>query len=437
MDKELDAFLTFLDNSQLAVDIFRTISHQIANQHTLPIVDMPHFRISGFDVVLNSLLDASLLTSVTASGLSLWVKQWLREYLFDSEPALGPRTRALVRLYRHHGLRTWKVAAIVASISILLQLSVLLFSVGVVMLAYKLDVALARVLLALNVLWWAATWATALAPTFFPSSPYKSPFARMIFALAYYVRRIGGSLSRLLGACRRDRTSPGSRTSGRAGTLPFRTLEERELDVISNDSDSNSDRRSRLELEALTFANVVFRGSERLAAINACFREVEGKEEALDCIARILREQYGVDEEDSYDQWTHVADALCKHYKDHEKAIHEELDGFLSFSGIFSAVVTLFVGQSVTWLQPDNSQVSVDILRTISKQIANQTTTPIADSDVQPSNTPSRSFTVTDMLSNGFANTFLTSRLPLTIALSFNYTGTVPYKGGKSTKSAL
>ncbi|PIL31030.1 hypothetical protein GSI_05724 [Ganoderma sinense ZZ0214-1] len=90
-----------------------------------------------------------------------------------------------------------------------------------------------------------------------------------------------------------------------------------------------------------------------------------------------------VDEEDSYDQWAYIADALGQYYKDRQKVIYEELDGLLSFSGIFTAVVTLFAVQSVVWLQPDNTQFSADILRRISQQISNQTTP--AFTDTQPS----------------------------------------------------
>ncbi len=266
------------DNSQLAVDILRSISQQLAHQRTTAVApDMPQpFRSSGFDVILNSLLDASFLTSVITSAMTLWAKQWLRKYTLDE--SASSHDRALVRLHRYDVLRRWDIRAIVASISILLQVSVLLFSVGVVMLAYKADTALAAVLFGLNAAWWATTWVAALwGPTFAPTCPFKSPLSRAIFRVAYYFRRT----LRL--------RSPGSGLE-RWSVGKFRTLEERELDEITR----HRSTQSKLELKALTLANEEFRGSQRLKAINECFREVEEKEEALKCIERILRKHHGV-----------------------------------------------------------------------------------------------------------------------------------------------
>ena len=202
--------------------------------------------------------------------MSLWVKQWLREYVLD-EPAL-PRARTRVRLFRYHGLREWRMRALVACISILLQLSVLLFSTGVVMLAYKMNATLAWVLLGLNAGWWAVTWGSALCPTFAATSPFKSPLSRVIFRAAYQVRRV---------LCKRFACVEAF-SVGR-----FRTLEKRELDETNR-------HQAKLELEALTFANKELWGSKRLTAINECFREVDDKAKALKRIEKILRAHYGM-----------------------------------------------------------------------------------------------------------------------------------------------
>ncbi|KAM5538389.1 hypothetical protein V8D89_007991, partial [Ganoderma adspersum] len=294
MSEELDAFLEFSgifsavitlfvsqsatslqpDTSQLTVDVLRTISQQLADQHTPAIAALPPFQSAPFDIVLNSLLNAGLLCSLIASGMSLWVKQWLREYVLD-EPAL-PRARARVRLFRYHGLRAWRMRALVACISILLQLSVLLFSTGVVMLAYKMNATLAWVLLGLNAGWWAVTWGSALCPTFAAASPFKSPLSRAIFRAAYQARRV---------LCKRFALT--GETECSVGV--FRTLEKRELHETSRQQ-----AKPKLELEALAFANRELWGSKRLTAINECFREVDDKAKALRRIEKILRAHYGM-----------------------------------------------------------------------------------------------------------------------------------------------
>ncbi|TBU41272.1 hypothetical protein BD309DRAFT_1020830 [Dichomitus squalens] len=302
MSDELDAFLAFSgifsavitlfvgqsvtslqpDNTQAAVDILRTISQQIGNQSAATVgLKTEPFQSSIIDIALNALLNAGLLCSLIASGMSLWVKQWLREYVLD-EPSL-PRSRVRVRLYRYHGLRMWHIRGSVACISILLQLSVLLFSTGVVMLAHKLNTTLSWILLALNGAWWAVTWGCAIVAAASANCPYKSPLSRAIFRLGYHFRQIFGSRVRFL-------------RESNFGKYP--TFEKRELEKTELHS-------TKLELEALTFANRELWGSDRLTRINECFREFKARERplALKHIEKILRAHYSLETSADTFEW--------------------------------------------------------------------------------------------------------------------------------------
>ncbi|PIL31033.1 hypothetical protein GSI_05727 [Ganoderma sinense ZZ0214-1] len=320
MSEELDAFLEFSgifsavitlfvsqsaaslqpDTAQLTLDVLLAISQQLADPRgtstapapaPAPISALPRFESAPFDIVLNALLNAGLLCSLIASGMSLWVKQWLREHPLDEPAPSRPRVRARVRVraFRRGGLRAWRMRAIVACISILLQLSVLLFSAGVVMLAHKMNETLAWVLLGLNAGWWAVTWGAALCPTVWAGSPFRSPLSRAAFRAAYHVRRAAGCV----GLGRRLGLGLGCGFGfGREWDVGrFRTLEERELAVTGRKPE-----RDRLELEALGFANRELWGSGRLRVINDCFREVGDRRMALERIEEILMAHYGMKE---------------------------------------------------------------------------------------------------------------------------------------------
>ena len=155
----------------------------------------------------------------------------------------------------------------------LLQVSVLLFSAGVTMVAYKLSAALAWVLVALNVVAWAVWWGSDLFPLFSPTCPFKSSLSRVIFYAAFRIRRSVDKRFALM-------------KNWKIGKFP--TLEARELDEMRR-------QQGKLELEALDFANREFWGSKQLKGINELFKQASNKEEALDCILHILDADGGLD----------------------------------------------------------------------------------------------------------------------------------------------
>ncbi|KAI0801544.1 hypothetical protein C8Q74DRAFT_1170636, partial [Fomes fomentarius] len=169
------------DYAASTVALLRTISQQLRNGATAAVVsdDAEVFDPSRQDIVITSLLSGSLLLSLCASGMGLWVKEWLREYSLD----LPYRARDLVhvREWRHHGLAKWRMRNIVASISMMLTLAVTLFGIGVMLMTWKLNKILSYVLAGFLVLWTVMTWASIILPTFSTHCPFKSPLARLAY----------------------------------------------------------------------------------------------------------------------------------------------------------------------------------------------------------------------------------------------------------------
>ncbi|RPD69336.1 hypothetical protein L226DRAFT_494341, partial [Lentinus tigrinus ALCF2SS1-7] len=167
------------DNAKAAVDVLYIISKQLNGTQTIAPVEP--FQRELFDVILNSFLFAALLLCLISSGLGLWVKEWLREYMLDLPYC--PRELVHVQQRRHKGLQNWCLREIVAMISFLLQLAVALFNTGMTLFTFKLDITLYWVLIGMSGFWAVLTWGTAFFPVFSTHCPYKSPLSNVLYRL--------------------------------------------------------------------------------------------------------------------------------------------------------------------------------------------------------------------------------------------------------------
>ncbi|KIP10744.1 hypothetical protein PHLGIDRAFT_64885, partial [Phlebiopsis gigantea 11061_1 CR5-6] len=88
---------------------------------------------------INGLFYVSLVLSLAAALFGIIAKQWLREYLQWNSPLSSPRENVLVRQIRFEAFNTWNVVSTISAIPALLELSVILFLVGIVILLWTLD----------------------------------------------------------------------------------------------------------------------------------------------------------------------------------------------------------------------------------------------------------------------------------------------------------
>ncbi|THG99996.1 hypothetical protein EW026_g2451 [Hermanssonia centrifuga] len=68
--------------------------------------------------------------------------------------------------------------------------------------------------------------------------------------------------------------------------------------------------------------------------------------------------------------WAGIENHMREYDEGEMKVLNDDIDALLIFAGLFSAVLTAFVVPSYLLLQPDNSQLSVQILDRISAQLA-------------------------------------------------------------------
>ncbi|EIN03719.1 hypothetical protein PUNSTDRAFT_35144, partial [Punctularia strigosozonata HHB-11173 SS5] len=86
--------------------------------------------------------------------------------------------------------------------------------------------------------------------------------------------------------------------------------------------------------------------------------------------------------------WAYVYGRLEKHDREMIKGYSEDIDSLLIFAGLFSAVLTAFLVEVYTQLQPDNTQLTVQLLSNISMQLQNMSMNQTTSSSADPLLTP-------------------------------------------------
>lgn len=178
------------DSTDTSAAALTQISHQItrlASTGLLPNSSVPAFTTPAFTaprsaVRINALWFCSLVLGLVSASLGMLVKQWLREYLTGSYTS--PRERIRVRHHRYEGLLRWRVFEIAAMPALLLQLSLILFFVGLSDFLRQLDPVVGWFVTGLIVLWLLLFATSTLAPVFFHRCPYKFPLLRSFAIVA-------------------------------------------------------------------------------------------------------------------------------------------------------------------------------------------------------------------------------------------------------------
>lgn len=88
---------------------------------------------------INALFFISLVLSLAAALFGILAKQWLREYMQWNSPLATPRENVIVRQFRFEAWESWNVAATIATVPALLEIAMILFLAGMVILLWTLD----------------------------------------------------------------------------------------------------------------------------------------------------------------------------------------------------------------------------------------------------------------------------------------------------------
>ncbi|PSR72618.1 hypothetical protein PHLCEN_2v11502 [Hermanssonia centrifuga] len=172
------------DNSQLTVQLLSRISAQLARFEILPpfinstasdISASPEFQVSTSARWMNCLWFLSLIFSLSSALFGILAKQWIREYLQWRKVAAAPRENILLRQLRIEAWDGWKVSAGISAIPALLEMAVVLFLAGLVVLVWTLDTVVAVIITTAVSIVILILCTVTILPAVYYRCPYKSP----------------------------------------------------------------------------------------------------------------------------------------------------------------------------------------------------------------------------------------------------------------------
>ena len=158
------------------------------------------FSPPEYIVVVNALFYASLGVMLLAAFIAMLIKSWVREFDRGLKAMSLPEQRAKTREFRYLGLEYWKLPEVVAILPMLIQVSLLLFDIGLVLfLFYKStpSFGVTTAIFGFGVVYYIIT---ASISVFATSSPFHSPLSRVLGAVyrhlhAYFCPSIDELLS--------------------------------------------------------------------------------------------------------------------------------------------------------------------------------------------------------------------------------------------------
>jgi len=145
------------------------------------------FSPPEYIVVVNGLFYASLGVMILAAFIAMLIKSWVREFDRGLRAMSLPEQRAKTREFRYLGMERWKLPTMVAVLPLLIQLSLVLFSIGLVVFLFhisKPSFSITMVIFGVGVLYYAITTSISV---FVSSSPFHSPLSRALGAAYRYV----------------------------------------------------------------------------------------------------------------------------------------------------------------------------------------------------------------------------------------------------------
>lgn len=170
------------DPTQASMQVLLQISQQLASLQATganattqpPSFQMTtNFQPSSQSVRINALWFSSLVFSLFSALVAIIVKQWTREYMVAV--SLSPRDSVRLRQHRFDCMVAWHVPEIMALLPLLLQISLVLFFVGLIDFLFLLQTTVAAIVTALIAVALIFYAATTLTPAFDIRCSYKSP----------------------------------------------------------------------------------------------------------------------------------------------------------------------------------------------------------------------------------------------------------------------
>ena len=138
------------------------------------------FSPPGHIVVVNVFFYASLGVMILAAFTAMLIKSWVREFDRGLRAMSIPEQRAKTREFRYLGMERWKLTEMVGILPSLIQISLFLFSIGLIVFLFHISTpsfGVTTAIFAIGVLYYAVTTSISVLVT---SSPFHSPPSRAL-----------------------------------------------------------------------------------------------------------------------------------------------------------------------------------------------------------------------------------------------------------------
>ncbi|KAI0631330.1 hypothetical protein C8Q77DRAFT_1132768 [Trametes polyzona] len=196
-DPSNDAAMAFKQFSQQVNSLSFLISHPFVNatQRVLQLDDNTGNSppvIQPSIVILNILWFSSLVLSIASASLALTVKQCILEMASGLNGTSHEDAR--LRQHRYNSLRTWRIPDVVQIVPMLLQIALVLFLAGLVVLLWTLQETVAAVTTVMAGCLILVLGISSTLPIFVSNCPYRSPQTFVIYYILWPFRSGIGSL---------------------------------------------------------------------------------------------------------------------------------------------------------------------------------------------------------------------------------------------------
>jgi len=150
-------------------------------------------------VIVQSLLYASLATSLFAAFLAMLGKQWVNRYLRNRGGSAADKSRDRQRKLDGH--KKWYFYVAIESLPMVLQFALLLFGCALSLYLWTISQTVAWVIVAFTIAVATVYAFFTLAATLYYDCPYQTPFSVIILTLRRYLERRGTTLARSVRHC--------------------------------------------------------------------------------------------------------------------------------------------------------------------------------------------------------------------------------------------
>ncbi|KAG7449904.1 uncharacterized protein BT62DRAFT_886394 [Guyanagaster necrorhizus] len=146
--------ISILQQQLISVNL-QALFNATAGAPAYPIFDttdaLSNFRVPRSALWIQGLWFSALVCGISVASLASLVKSWLLDYV-KSMNSGSTYDRAHRRQHRHDALLSWHVPAIIASLPVLMQLTVVLFLIGLVILMWQLNHVIGCIMLSMVIL---------------------------------------------------------------------------------------------------------------------------------------------------------------------------------------------------------------------------------------------------------------------------------------------